>query len=258
MKNLNTQLVILLATVSMLGIGCSKKSSNSDSSTTVVTGIDGGTAVTPPAGTGGSTGSTVASNTVQFNPVSLLEMNSYVGTHPLNNPTNITLQVNLSNVGNNRYGGTINISYVDNGIQYNGSFKSCFTSNCINPNYSSYGTARDVGVSEANYNYWFSMGGKTVFSGFFQDSYGAIILVIDNISTTNQGDGQGGVSTASGQIWYRNFAQSFAYQSTLRTCWFIYAGPYDCRSGVAMNKSALYPTDSYRKLGSFSGLAFTY
>lgn len=246
--------MILLAAASMLGVGCSKKGGNSSSDVVTTTGTPA--AVDAPTGTG--TGSTTSSNTVSFSPVSLAEMNAYVGTHPLNNPTNITLQVNLSNVGNNRYGGTINIAYDDNGVHYQGSFVSCFTSNCINPNYSSYGTARDVGVSEANYNYWFNMGGKTVFSGFFQDSYGAIMLVIDNINTSNQGDAQGGVTTVSGQIWYRNFAQSFAYQSTLRTCWFIYAGPYDCRSGIGMNKTALYPTDAYRKLGSFSGLKFNY
>lgn len=249
MKALNTKLVILLASITMLGVGCSKKSSSLETSTD--------TAVTPAVAspTGSGTGTTVTSNKVQFYPVSLAEMNSYVGNRPLNNPTNIALTVSMSDKGSYRFGGTVNITYIDNGINYNGVFQSCLTSNCINPNISpSYGTARDVGVSEVAYNYWFMNNNKKVFTGYFQDKYGAIILVIDNV--VNQGDGQGS-ATVSGEVWYMNFSQQFSTQSTLRQCWFIYAGPYDCRSDIANTKSSVYPTDKFRKLGTFTGLTLT-
>jgi hypothetical protein len=252
MKNLNTQLIILLAAMSLMGVGCAKGTSTSDNSAAGVTPLDptGVTPVDPPAGADGTT----TTNEVPFSPVSLYEMNSYVGVRPLNNPTDVKLKVTLKDVGGGKYAGDIKISYTDNGYRYEGNFYTCLTSNCINQKYDSYGTSKDNGASEAKYNYWFTKAGKKVFSGFFQDNYGAVMLVIDNV--VDQGDGQGG-SVVSGQIWYRNFATTFAPQSQVRACWFLYAGPYDCRSNIGMTKSALYPNDSYRKLGDFSGLNFT-
>jgi hypothetical protein len=251
MKNLNTQLIILLAAVSLMGVGCSKKSKSSEPAPVVDVGVDGTVIqAEPPAGATG----TSSTNEVAFRPVSLYEMNSYVGTHPLNNPSNIKIKVNLRDVGGGKYAGDVRISYTDNGYNYAGVFNTCLSSNCINQEYDSYDTSRDDGKNQAQYNYWFTMGGKQVFSGFFQDNYGAIILIVDNV--VNQGDGQGG-SVVSGQVWYRNFAQTFANQSTLRPCWFIYAGPYNCQSAIATKKTALYPTDTFRKLGDFSGLSFT-
>lgn len=250
MKSLNTKLILVLAALSMVAVGCSKGHKVSDEA---AVGIEGGVAVTPidpPAGIGGNT----TSNEVTLNVVSVQELNSYVGSYPVNNPSNVRLKVNLSEVHAGRFGGNIQITYTDNGVLHSGNFETCLSSNCVNSKYDSYGTSRDNGKSEAGYNYWFAKAGKQVFSGFFQDNYGAIVLVIDQV--VDQGDGQGG-KVVGGQIWYRNYAKSFAQPSTLRACWFVYAGPYDCRSNMVINKSALYPTDAYRKLGDFSGLTFT-
>ncbi len=256
LNNLNKTLPLLLVTLAFVGAGCTKSSNSSPDAVVATTTLnpDGSTPATTPAGTTGVAGT----NTVAFVPDSLWELSNYTG-QGLVNPTNISLQVNLANVGNNHMGGQVMLTFTDNGVVHQGYFRACFTGNCINPNFASYGTARDVGVSEANYNYWYYIGSKKIFTGFFQDNYGAIILVIDNVgTTTNQGDGQGTTGTMSGQVWYRNFGPyTGAVQSPYRTCWFIYDGPFACGSDLVKYKTSPYPTDSYRKLGTFSGLSLT-
>lgn len=248
MKHLNTQLILLITALSFTGIGCSKSGGGFEAGTPIT--VDGLVAPVVPQTPYGYDGNTTTP-VMNFTPVSVEEMNAYVGSTPLNNPTNFTLQINLQNVnGSGRYAGQVRLGYTDNGIRHEGVFTAPAG---YNSNFDSYGTARDVGLAEAQYNYWFTLSGKSVFSGYFQDSFGGLVIVIDNAATVNQGDGQGG-GTISGQIWYRNFATSYATQGPERKCWFIYAGPYDCRSNIVTTKSGLYPTDSYRKLGDFSGL----
>lgn len=174
------------------------------------------------------------------------DFNTYVATRPLNNPTDVKILVQLQHVGNLRYGGKVAVSYLDNNTRYQGWLESGLGSNA------SYDVgSRDNGKLEAEYNYWFNYQGKTVYNGFFQDSIGAVVLVIDG--TQNQGDGQGG-GLVSGSLWYRNYVQSLSPQSYLRKCWFIYLGPYDCRSGTVIQKSSPYPSDGYKLLGTFTGL----
>jgi len=198
--------------------------------------IDEGTST--PTNTGGST---VAFSISNFN-----DFNSYVATRPLNNPTDVKITVQLQNVGELRYGGKVAISYLDNNIRYQGWLESGLGQN------STYKiNSRDDGKYEAQFNYWFPHSGKTVYSGFFQDTIGAVVLVIDG--TQNQGDGQGG-GLVSGSLWYKNFAQVLAPQGPMRKCWFISLGPYDCRSGTVISKTGLYPSDGYKLLGTFSGL----
>ncbi|MFN7906102.1 MAG: hypothetical protein ACK5P5_13055 [Pseudobdellovibrionaceae bacterium] len=188
-----------------------------------------------------TSGSTVAFNISNFN-----DFNSYVATRPLNNPTDVKITVQLQNVGELRYGGKVAISYLDNNIRYQGWLESGLGQN------STYKiNSRDDGKYEAQFNYWFPHSGKTVYSGFFQDTIGAVVLVIDG--TQNQGDGQGG-GLVSGSLWYKNFAQVLAPQGPMRKCWFISLGPYDCRSGTVISKTGLYPSDGYKLLGTFSGL----
>ena len=249
MKTFNSKLIFLLAAFALMGVGCGK--SNQFASNTLTDGTTGvGTVIDSgiPASPGGSTGSgtTTGSNVVTFTPVSLSEMNSYVGIRPLNAPSNIRLTVNLSNVESGRYAGDIRISYTDNGYNYEGVFTAGSGRNV------KLDGLQDNNVLEATYNSWFTLNGKTVFNGVFQDNYGAVVLVVDNV--VSQGDGQGG-STLSGSVYYRNFAQSYATQSPYRKCWFIRSGPYNCRSAAFLNKTSVAPTDSYRKLGTFSGLS---
>lgn len=253
MKTLNTQLILLVAALGVGVVGCSKSGGGFDAGVPVVStsGVDSTNVLPTLPDSTIDTGTGSTSTTPSFTPVSLAEMNAYVGSYPLNNPTNYQLSINLNNWdGQGHYAGSVTLSYDDNGYHHAGTF----TSNTgYNTDYESYGTALDVGTNSSAYNTWFNLNGKTVFSGYFQDQYGAIILIVDNASTVNQGDGQGG-GYISGQVWYRNFAASYAYQSNLRQCWFIYSGPYDCRSNIVNTKTGLYPTDSYRKLGEFKGI----
>jgi hypothetical protein len=245
----NTLYIIMILSV-MLGIGCSSnKSTPVAAPPPEVTVPD---VVDPGGPNGGGTGgglSTSSGDVVTFVPTNLTLFNAYVGTHPINNPKDFKLSVNLTNAGGYKYAGTIKISYVDNGQTFEGSFEAGSGTNY------SYNNGKDNGELEAKYNYWYN-NGKVVFSGFFQDQFGSIVLVID--SSVDQGDGQGG-GYVGGSIYFKNFAQSMATQSPYRKCWFIYDGPYDCRSTQVINKSSLYPTEAegYRKLGTFSGMSKT-
>jgi hypothetical protein len=259
---MKSQKVLVIAVLgAFMAVGCSKKSSSSNSDTTVAV-VPPPTTVTPvpiPTGTSGSP-TPIGGNTVAFQPVSQMMMEAYTGAgpnqHPLNNPSNYRLTVALHNVGEYHYAGEIRISYTDNGQTYTGIFTAPDGKNEAFP---SNGYNRDVGLYKAQYNYWFNYQNQTVFSGFFQDPYGAIVLVLDN--SNNLGDGQG-ATTISGSVWFRNFATTYAQQSDLRNCWFIYMGPYDCRNDIVATKSGLYPasqsntdTTNYRLLGTFSGLS---
>lgn len=240
--------IIMIISV-LFGIGCS--SNKSATVAAPVTTTDTTTAVVNPDPTGSGTSgglSSGAGDVVTFTPTSLSLFNSYVATHPLNNPSDFKISVNLSDAGSYHYAGTIKISYTDNGQRNEGVFEAGSGTNM------SFSNGRDNGELESKYNYWFNSGGKVVFSGFFQDQFGSIILVIDN--TIDQGDGQGG-GYVSGSVYFKNFTQSMATQSSYRKCWFIYQGPYDCRSTQVINKSSLYPVEAegYRKLGTFSGMS---
>ncbi|MDG0816237.1 hypothetical protein [Bdellovibrio svalbardensis] len=247
MKNLNTKLLILLAGFSLMGVGCGKNQLQANSTNVVSDGtiLPGGEIPGAPDSTTTSSGS--YTNTATFVPVSLAEFNSYVASHPLNNPSNFKITVELQKTASSRYGGTVKLSYTDTGYQYAGTFTAGTGTNV------SMSGLKDNGTEESQFNYWYASGGKAVFSGMFQDSQGAIVVVVD--SMINQGDAQGG-SVVSGSVYYKNFAQSYATQSPYRKCWFIYNGPYNCRDSAIINKSSLIPSDGgYRKLGTFTGLS---
>jgi len=257
-----TAYIALLMAFMVLSAGCSSKKSSEEVAAPVV---PTGTGPVTPGGGGTGNGScdnsTSTGNTVCFTWTSYAEFGRYVATHPINDPQNLKLNVQLSDVGSNRYGGTVRISYTDNGQSFEGVFRS---DSGVNSNIS--GSNGFNGVMKSAYNHWFNYQGKTVFSGFFQDEYGAIVLVVDNY--LNTGDASGG-GFLSGSVWYMNFAQGLApYNSTGRHCWFLTNGPYECRSEVVVNKTSLYPTDVmyygsdgtpavYTKLGTFSGLSRT-
>jgi hypothetical protein len=250
-NKINAPMMILVAAIALAGVGCGNNKMAVAESTAVVNTSDGsgtGTIPTSPDGSTGTDGSTASySNEATFTPVSINELNNYVGTRPVNNPTNFKLKIQLAQVGSTgKYAGTVSLSYTDTGITYTGSFSAGSGKN------SSYSGLKDNNTYEADYNRWFTSGGKTVFSGFFQDQWGGVVLVVDNV--VSQGDAQGG-TIVTGSLYYKNFAQSYATQSPYRKCWFIYDGPYNCRSGSVINKSAVIPNDGYIKLGTFSGVS---
>lgn len=241
--------MVLLVAFSLIGVGCGDSNSFqtlSTDNTGAGTGDNGGVIVSP-GGETPSTGTGSYTNQAAFTPVSFTEFSNYVAVHALNNPTNYKVTVNLTAVESSKYAGSVKISYSDAGYNYEATFTSG-----AGRNYK-YDNLHDNNTLESEFNRWFTFGGKTVFSGYFQDKYGSVVLIVDN--AVNQGDGQGG-GYVTGSIYYKNFAQSYATQSSYRKCWFIYDGPYDCRSAAVSNKTSLYPTDNgYRKLGTFTGLS---
>ena len=249
------KMILIGSLMAVAGVGCSSNSSNSempiDQNPIVVT-PDAPSA--PPDNTGTDTSSSVGTNSVAFTPVSLAEMNTYVATHPLNAPTNfkvtVDLQADAADNAGPRYYGQIKISYVDNGQTYEGVFDSGSGTNSKLP------YSPNNGMKEYYYNHWFKnpANNLTSFSGYFQDPYGAVVLVIDNAAgSIDLGDGQGSQTVLSGSIWYKNFPYSYAPQGPERKCWYITVGPYQCGSSTVTSKSALNPS-GYRKLGTFTGL----
>ena len=245
MKTFNSSLVVLVAALSLIAVGCGK-SENFQSNAITPLNSDGSVPVSPD---GLNSTVVTGTNQVDFVPVSFQEMNSYVAIHPLNDPKNFKLTVDLTDIGNGRYAGSVKISYLDTGVYNEGTFQSGSAVNSdayklLYPN-----------VNEAEYNRWFVINGKYYFSAFFQDTYGAVVLVFDNY--VNQGDAQG-AGTVSGSVYYKNFRQAYASQSGARKCWFMGpVSPYYCRAAAVADKTAIYPEDGYRKLGTFSGLSKT-
>lgn len=246
--------MVLTALTVAIASGCSKSTSNKDSAANPA-------AVVPiiidpnfPEG-GDGTGVTYSNgSTSTFKPVSLAMMNEYVYTRPLNNPTNYKININLTSPGAGIYGGEVSISYVDNGITYDGLFKSGLGKNA------SYTGMYDNGKWESEYNFWFRFNNKTNFSGFFEDEFGAIAIVLEPQSATGGGNDAEPVTTTKykGKVYFKNFLDKdgkpvFGPHSPYRACWFTYTGAYDCRSNVVQTKCGLNPgvDAGYKLLGSF-------
>ena len=254
----------LILSLSLLA-ACASKNDNSNSSSGVV--------ITPydPTVTIGSGGSTIdptdyysgdPGSSAQLNVDSLAVLNTYVATHPINAPTNIRVYVETVDIGNGHVSGTVKLSYFDNGGQlYQGVFSSENPNTPVNQvSYHNWYT----GLDNSAFNQWFKWQGKTVFHGFFQDAYGAVIIVVDG-NGNDLGDGNG-ATTLSGSVWFKNFAVAPAPQfigGLGEQCWFLLQpSPYECgafQTGQPGNSpisttSALTPGNGYTRLGTFSGL----
>lgn len=247
-------LIMSVMALGLMGVGCSKSNSQNGNPTTTAV-VPGAVIIDPTPGTGGTGGTPVfaGGSTATFTPVSMAVMNEYVALHPLNAPSNIKINVNVAQSTAGRYGGTVTISYIDNGIQYDGVFNAGTGTN------QSFKGMYDNGKSEAEFNYWFNFENQLVFTGYFQDQYGAITLTLVP-ETTSTGGGNDGepitTTTYKGSVYFKNFTTSFAGQSPYRACWFIYNGPYDCRSNIISTKCGLYPgaEAGYKLLGTFTGI----
>lgn len=245
-------LIMSVMALGLMGVGCSKSNSQNGNTNTTAT-VPGAVIIDPlPAGSTG-TPTFASGSTSTFTPVSMAVMNEYVATHPLNAPSGVKININLSQSTAGRYGGTVTISYIDNGIQYDGVFNA--------------GTGKNQSIKglydndrpEADYNYWFNYEKQLVFTGYFQDQYGSITLSLTPESTSTGGGNDGEpitTSTYKGSIYFKNFTNTFATQSPYRACWFIYNGPYDCRSNIINTKCGLNPGSEagYKLLGTFSGV----
>lgn len=117
---------------------------------------------------------------------------------------------------------------------------------------------------------------RLVWQGFFEDHVSALIVIINDI------EGEDGASdTLGGEVWYKKFSTPRPSKylgpgvrgpNPPTPCWFISAGPYDCRAFVRLgqehinspgtrgnpeyrNYRSIYPNRwGYNRLGRFTGL----
>jgi hypothetical protein len=257
---MNMRREILIGTMTGLCLalvsGCAGSSSSagggaSSAPTVLPTVTPSGTTPTIQSGTGVAQFAGQAGYAVAFQPDSAQALSNYVGSgYTLNAPANFALHVNLSNDGSGYYSGSLNITYQDNGV-WRTSSQSTGTGSVqysLNNWYN--------GLAMEAFNQWFTYGNTTVFHGFFQDSIGAVILVLDK---TDAGTGDGLTSgTYSGSVWYKTFYNPAGASQSSSACWFITAGPFDCQTflvnGKVQTTSAVYPSDGYQRLGTFTGL----
>ena len=186
----------------------------------------------------------------------------------------LRVYVKLSKTSKNYYAGDVTIAYWDNGRE---------RPERIVP-------FRSGSGNNAKYNVWFRKNSKDYFHGFFQETYGAVILVIDDITPVVQNpDAPATNILYSGSIWVMQFRTTFKKRnscnnhdqkyvfehnkylssigeetlSTLaerdRKCWFLTSGPYDCRTwrngnGVSTFRAVNPDDNCYRKMGTFQGL----
>jgi hypothetical protein len=183
--------------------------------------------------------------TVPFKIVSSAVFNKWVATHPVD-PTDVYLNVNVQEVSNHNgaHVGEVKIHYRHNSTT---EYEATLTSHTETYNDADY----------FMYNKFATIDGKSVFTGFFDDKIGGIVLVIDK--SNDQGDG-GGASEVGGSIWFKNFQKSFASYdegaswSIVLPCWFRTLGPYDCHSDTIINKSSTTPSNGYELLGTFNNM----
>ena len=281
--------LLLVTMISVSIIGCASKKDGDSSS-----GGGGDSTIVTPGGNGGGEQNlyNLDGEIGTINYLDRTAMSTYASTHPLNNPRNPQVGVKLfktSDVGGNGgYAGTVQIGYEDNGQYYIGRFS---TADAFTPT----GSTANAGIKNmykgkhhAIYNKWYTdtTTGKRVFHGFFEDDFGAVMLVVED--SIDQGDGAG-ATQMTGSIWFKNYYNTPypRYQTKdVVPCWFITAGGYDCRTllvkvgsdkdGDIQTTSALLPTASkyapgadthpyhqgqdagpargWKKLGTFNGL----
>ncbi len=247
----NKQKVLIVALVAMMAFfGCARKRTGSSLPepipTTVPVARDGVVPDIPDTTDPLNPGANVWSSggSAAFIPVSNSVFDTWVNGHPVE-PQNALINVSLTPAsGKGTYYGTVKIRYQHSGVTYEATLKS--------------GSETYGGNDYYKYNYWYNNGEKKVFSAFFEDRVGAIVLIIDQY--IDLGDG-GGATMVGGEVWFKNFTGSWAnydegagWADAVLPCWFRTIGPYDCRSHSIINKTSLVPSEGYQKLGRFSNM----
>ncbi len=271
MKTKRLITTIILAGFAAFGAGCGKdkgKSTNTPALGYTGYGTNTGTYIPPANGTSYLPGTTQVGidwnvgGTGAVNGVTYNSFYDYLGYQPgmIGNgtalPTDFRINLNLrpyKNTKYNGYGGVITIGFTDgNGGKHEDRFSSL-----VNP----------IGIihsNEENNKYNTFNAGKTQWQGFFQDPFGAVIVIIDQVIDL----GDGGGATYGGEIWVKNMPGAFSAYSPTGTyplaptsCWFISLGPGDCRAwktdrAIDITKAQTQdPDNNYRKVGRFSGLS---
>ncbi len=270
MRNLKLIIVMMMG---LALIGCAKDK-GSNSTPTNTTNIQPGDAnfpgyyIPPSSGPGQLPGDNFEyGGTAQLNNVSTSMLAFYTKNTNLAyaiDKSSIKININLQEMDATRqsYGGVVSIEFRANGRLYRDTFTSLINSNHW------YGDGLVTTNKENNkYNVWLS---DSEYHGFFQDAYGSIVLVIDDVLDL----GDGSDVTVSGSVYVMNFPSGYAPLSPT-SCWFVKAGPYDCRtwktsSGVNTYERLLPKVENsdggtywapksegYYKLGTFNNLDAT-
>lgn len=251
-------LVIFIAAAFLANAGCSQEKAIGDppASAPVVPDVgvgrggDSGTGSDVPGAPSNTSGSVGSGGTAEFDTTTLnmTAFRDFFFESSPNSPRNIRINIDLS-----RQRDTVIISYDD--ITATSPAKL----GTLHP-YSS--------VSDSSHNHWYTINGQPVWKGIFQDKAGAIVVVIDRFLSLGDGSLPAYVG---GSVWFQNFERGYPYapdQGSLKMCWQISLGPYDCRTNISGNSInlglALYPTDRgpnkslpYQKIGEFSGMSRT-
>lgn len=221
----------------------------------------------PPSGNEGSGSDQESGATADLVNVDREALNQMFFLSRPNNPTNIKINLNVD-----RKRESVMISYMDGGKEVRAALGVTFPG------------AGGTRVNE-RYNGWVNQGGTSVYKGFFQDMWGAVIVVIDR--SISLGDGAP-AAFLGGSVFMQNFGDNPGYDSYCQSgsfssdcyrsqlmCWEITYGPYDCRSWVKPTSNwsnavdmvlSLWPTaplgqpyqsrqKPYVKLGDFSGMS---
>lgn len=210
-------------------------------------------------------------STVEFTPENMEVFYEYAG-RTLNNPSKFYITVNTQKMFEypayersvNRsmyYGGWFRIGYFDDGAFHAGSVM--VSGEVEKP-------LRD------NYFQYSPEGYLQHFRGYFTDTKGALILIIDRLY--DSGDGLGPDDLVNGEVWFYNFQQpNVPYPTSLDApsyCWELLEftnsrgrrettpmhGAFGCRSLFSgayptTLENPDYPDRRYKRLGRFSGLS---
>lgn len=237
MKIAENKMKILVLIGALISVGCAMEGRTTTSTDSPTVSIPGSayipSSVAPGYGSGGTYG-----HSVPLTIVDIPTLSEYA-IETRNSPQAITVNLNMVKTNGGTYGGTLAISYWDNGIYHEQFFTAGQT------------------AAATKYNQTFSASGKTVWHAIFEDFYiGGLVVVIDEV--IDLGDGGGAQDLVSGSVWFKNFRREYAPRSPTY-CWFVSVGPYDCRpwpSGNSVNTFASKdPQNGYTKLGTFSGLS---
>lgn len=142
-----------------------------------------------------------------------------------------------------------------------------------------YFTSGGVVEEDVQENYWYySRTGKQIWRGVFEGPRGALIVVVDGVYQS--GDGNDPFDYMSGSVWFRKWPvvedtgirSDLCYMKDGRVdcknpsgplvrCWNVSLGPYDCRFNISDDAQTVtdignrYADEPYIKLGTFSDLS---
>ena len=139
--------------------------------------------------------------------------------------------------------------------------------------------------SNAKYNVWFSKSGNDYFHGFYQETHGSLVFIINDTTSVTRDPDAPQQTLYSGSLWVKQFRTTwnrknscnnhdnkYIFENNLdptktfipplaerdRNCWFITSGPFDCRtwrSGKGVDTlRAVEPDSCYSKMAEFHGL----